>query len=622
LDLKPIPALPTEEERAAVCSVLGDAALGGEASPDDAGEGQPLPLASASSRRHLLLPALHALQSRVGWVSPGGLGLVARRLSIAPAEAFGVASFYALLSTDPAPPAVAHVCDDVACGLAGAEQLLVDVAARLAGRDDARVTRTACLGQCDRAPAALVQLAGPRPTSRSILAASADAIIEALSSPAGPGAPAPASPASVVPSGNTHGALAPAPGLRMLRRVGRVDPTSLDAYRASGGYEALRQALAAGQASVLREIDEAGVRGRGGAAFPAGKKWAAVARQPATLRYVVCNADESEPTTFKDRALLEGDPFAVVEGMTLAAFATGAEKGFIYLRAEYPLAAERLASAIAQARARGLLGDDVMGQGVRFELELRIGAGAYICGEETALLRSIEGLRGEPANKPPFPVEVGLFGKPTSINNVETLVACLDVITLGAREFRAVGTAGSPGTKLFSVCGRVQSPGVFEVPFGTTLGALIELAGGELARVSCVLLGGAAGAFASRDDLSLPLTFEDARQAGLTLGSGAAFVLGEGDDVPALLVRIAAFFRHESCGQCVPCRVGTVRQEELVQRLVRGAPHGSVADELALLGDLGQAMRDASICGLGQTATSALESAATRLHVFSPRGGS
>ncbi len=401
-----------------------------------------------------------------------------------------------------------------------------------------------------------------------------------------------------------------------------MDPSAatLDGYVRLGGYRALDRALELGPAAVRQAVTDAKLVGRGGAAFPTGRKWDAVARHVGKQRHVVCNADESEPGTFKDRVLLEQDPVAVLESMTIAGFATGATKGWIYLRGEYPLAAERLASAIAAARAAGKLGPRIAGRDVAFDVELRRGAGAYICGEETALLASIEGFRGEPRTKPPFPVDVGLFGEPTAINNVETLVAVLDVVRDGAASYASVGTAGSPGTKLFCVSGRVARPGVYEVPFGTKLSALIELAGGVSAgrKLTGVLLGGAAGGFVAPTSLELELSFEGARAAGATLGSGVVFVLDESVELLPMLRRIAAFFRDESCGQCVPCRVGTVRQEELLARLARGAARGGVAEEKKLLAELGQAMRDASICGLGQTASSAIESAFARLD---PLGG-
>jgi NADH-quinone oxidoreductase subunit F len=412
------------------------------------------------------------------------------------------------------------------------------------------------------------------------------------------------------------------PGLVLLRRVGVVDPESLDAFRASGGYRALEQAFALGPEEVIAQVTASRLVGRGGAAFPTGRKWEAVARAAVQPHYLVCNADESEPGTFKDRVLLEEDPFAVLEAMTLCAFATGCERGFIYLRGEYPLAWRRLTRAIAAARAAGWLGEDIAGSGFSFEVEIRRGAGAYICGEETALFNSIEGQRGEPRSKPPFPVEVGLFGKPTVVNNVETLVNVPGILLAGGEAWAGAGGGSSTGTKLFCVCGQVERPGLYEVPFGCTLGELLTLAGGVRGgrELLAVLLGGAAGAFVGPEALGTPLTFEGARAAGATLGSGVVLVYDQGADLPGALLRIAQFFRHESCGQCVPCRVGTVRQEELLLRLWAGRPQGSLATELALLQELGQAMRDASICGLGQTASSAIESAVARLQPFAPGG--
>jgi NADH-quinone oxidoreductase subunit F len=336
---------------------------------------------------------------------------------------------------------------------------------------------------------------------------------------------------------------------------------------------------------------------------------------------VVCNADESEPGTFKDRVLMERDPFAIVEAMTIAGLTVGADQGYLYVRAEYPLAAERLNSAVAQARARGLLGGDILGRGAGFEIEIRRGAGAYICGEETALIASIEGFRGEPRTKPPFPVEAGLFGKPTLINNVETLANVPFILEHGGKAYRELGTQASPGTRLFCVSGHVEAPGLYELPFGVTLGDLLARAGGVHGgrALGAVLLGGAAGGFVGKDALDLRLSFEDARAAGVTLGSGVVLVLDDSVELGPILARIAAFFRDESCGQCVPCRVGTVRQEELVTRLTRGQPSGGLERELALLSELGQVMREASICGLGQTASGAIESAVERLGAL--RGG-
>ncbi len=303
---------------------------------------------------------------------------------------------------------------------------------------------------------------------------------------------------------------------------------------------------------------------------------------------------------------MEGDPFALVESMTIAGYAVGATKGYIYVRSEYPVARQRLEGAIAAARDAGLLGSDVAGSGFAFDLEVRSGAGAYICGEETALMNSIEGYRGEPRNKPPFPTQVGLFGKPTVINNVETLMNVPDIIADGGAAFAALGTEQSTGTKLFCLAGDIAAPGVYEVPFGVTLGDVIELAGGVTGSgvLKAVLLGGAAGVFVGTEHLDMPLTLEDALSHNATLGSGVVMVYDDTTDFRAILRRVAEFFRDESCGQCVPCRVGTVRQEELLARHL-----GGESLDADLLAELAQVMGDASICGLGHTASGAIQSA-------------
>ena len=366
---------------------------------------------------------------------------------------------------------------------------------------------------------------------------------------------------------------------------------------------------------MIREVKDSRLIGRGGAAFPTGVKWEAVAQQPAGPHYLVCNADESEPGTFKDRVLLEGDPFALIEAMTIAAYATDCEHGYLYLRGEYPHALEMLEQALAVARRHGYLGADILGQGFSFDIEIRRGAGAYICGEETAIFNSIEGFRGEPRSKPPFPVTHGLFGKPTVVNNVETLINVLGILLDGGPAYARIGTEQSTGTKLFCVSGHVAHPGVYEVPFGETLGELLERAGGVPGggALQAVLFGGAAGVLRRPDELEIPLTFEGARVAGATLGSGVVVAFDDTVELPADADADRGFFRDESCGQCTPCRVGTVRQEEALARLLSGHARGSVADELALLEDVGTCMRDSSICGLGQTARGAIDVAIDRL---------
>jgi len=605
VDLHVIGPLASPAERAAVDAVLGPPESGWVGGPRRSGVDGHVARGGHALRakRSQLLPALHAVQDRIGWISQPALNYVCRRLAVAPAEAYGVATFYALYATTPRPPVVAHVCDDIACRLAGAEETCAalerTVGAAGAADAEGRVgwLRSPCLGLCERAPAALITSAGEQ--ARVVSAAPVDAagVVARLD-----GGATPRRPGRIPQQG--HGSL------RLLRRVGVVDPSSLDDYRAYGGYAALPRAIEMGAEAVIAEVTASKLMGRGGAAFPTGRKWSAVAGQPAQPHYLVCNADESEPGTFKDRVLMEGDPFAIVEAMTIAALATGAGQGYLYIRGEYPEAEAAIRGAISAAREANLLGPDILGSGLVFEIEVRRGAGAYICGEETALFESIEGKRGEPRNKPPFPVEVGLFGKPTVVNNVETLANVPLILEMGGQAYAGIGTEGSTGPRLFCLSGHVERPGVYEVEFGATLGDLVDMAGGVPGdrAIRAILLGGAAGVFVGPDSLTMPLTFEDTRAAGATLGSGVIMVFDETADLVGTLRRIARFFRDESCGQCVPCRVGSVRQEELLTRLAASSGVRSRDEELVLLREIGQAMRDASICGLGQTASSAIES--------------
>jgi NADH-quinone oxidoreductase subunit F len=590
VDLKIGGAPPLQAERDAADAVLGTAD-------------------SPRAGRHLLLPALQAVQGRLGWVSAEALSYLCGRLEIPPAEAHAVASFYALLSLTPSAPGMARVCDDVSCRLSGAKVLRAELEKTLGppgqagGEKTLAWTRTNCLGYCERGPSVLVTRAGDPCREITLAPATAERVKEALE-----GEPLDPAPASRLPQFGF-------PGLRLLRRVGHVDPASLEDYRAQGGYLALPKAVEMGREAVIHEIKTSRLMGRGGAAFSTARKWEAVARGDAP-RFLVCNADESEPGTFKDRVLLEEDPFAVVEAMTLAGYATGCERGFAYVRGEYPLAAERLAAAADAARAEGLLGEDVMGWGFAFDFEVRRGAGAYICGEETALLNSIEGLRGEPRSKPPFPTESGLFGRPTLVHNVETLVNVPDIVLGAGEAFASVGTSGSTGTRLFCVSGCVARPGLYEVPLGITLGSLLSLAGGVPggdSRLQAVLLGGSAGTFLMPGELDVPLSFEGTRAVGASLGSGAVVVFDDTVDLKDTVRRIASFFREESCGQCVPCRLGTARQEEILEDLFHRRSPGAEGEARLQIAEIGQAMRDASICGLGQTASAAVLSALEKL---------
>ena len=568
MDLHIVGAEATEAERQAVDRLLGPPQSGWEGGVRDISRDGRTAIGGRqiTGERDLLLPALHAVQDGIGWISHGALNYICRRLTVPPAEAWGVVTFYHLLATDPQPATVAHVCDDIACRLNDVQSRIVQLQSQ-----GVTVKRSPCLGQCDRGRATLITRAG----------ANVQRFVETSAGP-------------------PHvGALGAA---RLVRRIGRVDPSSLEAYRQAGGYTALLKAIEIGPERVIAEVNAAKLMGRGGAAFPTGRKWDAVAKETVTPRYVVCNADESEPGTFKDRVVMEHDPFAVIEAMTICGFAVGATRGFIYIRGEYPESERAIAHAIAQVRVANLLGEGLARFGFLFDIEIRRGGGAYICGEETALFNSIEGKRGEPRSKPPFPAQFGLFGKPTVVNNVETLVNVVDIVNEGGAAWAKVGTPGSTGTRLFCLSGHVNKPGLYEIECGRTVREAIDVAGGlkNGRTLQAILLGGAAGTFVGPAALDMPLSFEGARAANATLGSGVIMVFDDTADLHDTLARIAEFFRHESCGQCVPCRVGTVRQDELLK--ARSSDQG-------LIGELGQAMRDASICGLGQTASSAIETA-------------
>lgn len=408
--------------------------------------------------------------------------------------------------------------------------------------------------------------------------------------------------------------------------LGVVDPASIDDYIARGGYAALRKvALELPPAEMIERLKASGLIGRGGAAFPTGIKrelaiqaevqqpWPAPPSVPELYRFssafVICNADESETGTFKDRLLMEGDPFRILEGMAITAFVTCCTNGFIYLRGEYSLAYERMARAVDIARERGFLGAHILRDDFDFDVEIRRGAGAYICGEETALFESIEGKRGEPRVKPPFPTDGGLFNRPTVINNVETFANIPFIALEGAEAYRKLGTPKSPGTRMVCVSGHVRRPGAYEIEMGASLHSVIEELGGGLHdghTLQAILIGGAAGAFLRPDEVDVPLDFQSLASVNATFGSGAIMVMDDRADLWGVLLRLARFFKDESCGKCFPCQLGTRRQYEILERITRRESNGNTA---ALLHDLGATMRDASLCGLGQTASSAILSA-------------
>jgi len=546
----------------------------------------------APQGRSALLPALQAAQQIYGCLAEPVVAVVAHVLGVPLADVDGVIDFYAMFQRQPAGRTMVRVCNAPVCALAGADAVVQALCLHLqiergaVSSDGAfSVEHSPCLGLCDRAPALLVNEA----TVGHADAADAAAICS-------------------MAGRQTVGFIGG--DLRIItNNCGHGHPTSLADYQERGGCAGLRKALTMTAQAVLAEVKAAGLVGRGGAAFPTGVKWEGAANAPGQPKYIVCNADESEPGTFKDRILMEEDPHRIIEGMIIAAYAVSASQGYVYVRGEYPYAFKVVSEALAEARRAGVIGKNILGAGLDFDIEMRLGAGAYICGEETALLESIEGKRGLPRIKPPFPTTHGLFGKPTVINNVETFCNVPLIVERGAAEYRKLGTERSPGPKLFCVSGQVQQPGLYEVPFGITLRHLLfDLAGGlrQGRKLQAVLVGGAAGAFAVEKNLDVILSFEDLSAAGLPLGSGAVMVFDDSADMRDVLKRLAHFFADESCGKCYPCQLGTQRQFEIFERSACG---DLLAGDRERLSDVGQTMIDASLCGLGQTAVTALLSA-------------
>ena len=393
----------------------------------------------------------------------------------------------------------------------------------------------------------------------------------------------------------------------VLERAGIVDPGSIEDYIVYDGFQALGKALTQmTPAEVIAEVDKSGLQGRGGAGFPTGQKWRFVASTPGSPKYVICNADESEPGTFKDRLVLEGDPFSIIEAMTIAGYAVSAQEGYIYIRGEYPLAYQRIENAIRQSEARGFLGDHIFGTDFSFHIHPHAGAGAYICGEETALIESLVGKRGMPRARPPYPTTYGLFGKPTVVNNVETLANVPPILRNGAVWYREIGSPKSAGTKVYTILGNVNFTGAIEVPMGITLREVIEIYAKGMKndkKLKLVQTGGSSGTIVPASLQDVPLDFEAYRKAGVSLGSGALLVCDEDTCVVDLAKVILRFFRNECCGKCTPCRIGTLRLYEIMLRVSEGK---AALDDLDLMMKISEAMSEVSNCGLGQTASIAL----------------
>jgi NADH:ubiquinone oxidoreductase subunit F (NADH-binding)/NADH:ubiquinone oxidoreductase subunit E len=538
-----------------------------------------------------LLPALGELHGRFGFLSRAAIESAARHFRLPVHEVYGAATFYSMWNVGAAPADVVHVCEDGPCHSVGAAEVRLSLE-----RAGIEVKRTSCVGQCGCGPVAVAD----GQIYRQVGPGTVDAILAGRE-------PAPTSPADEIIGVQVEDA-----AHALLRRVGKIDPTSLEEAVAAGAYEALRKALAMTPEEVVAEITAAGVQGRGGAGFPAGLKmrFTAAGAKPGNGRaYVVCNADESEPGTFKDRILIEGDPHQLLEGIAIAGYAVGAHAAYIYIRGEYTGPAALLQQAVREAEAGGYLGESVLGSGFDFHVHIHMGAGAYICGEETALIESLEGKRGEPRLRPPYPTTDGLFGEATLVNNVETLCNLPGILAHGAAWYRQLGTEKAPGTKLYPVSGHVGRAGCLEAPLGQlTLRQIIEGPAGGMradAPFKACHLGGAAGAIVGPEFLDVPLDFGSCAAAGAMLGAGDIVVLDATTCIVDYLRAVAAFFRAESCGKCTPCRVGTERFLEIMTNLASGQGTLDQLDELVYWAEV---MGDSSFCGLGQTASTAVVS--------------
>jgi formate dehydrogenase beta subunit len=517
-----------------------------------------------------LIPALNAIQRRHGWLPREELVALSRDAHRPLYEIEGLLSFYPHYRTDPPAKVALHACHDLSCWLAGSEERIAALRERYGADAEVELVEVSCLGRCDTAPAVAVD-DHPAP------AADADALVAAA----------------------REGRLPPA-------RIGGTDGSWPNDPYAAGEerYRVLRRLLtgALDPGEVVGVLDAAGLRGMGGAGFPAGKKWDLVARQTATPKYGICNADESEPGTFKDRQILATQPHLVLEGLLLGMAVVGAEEGWVFIRHEYGPEEEVLRAEIEALRAAGLVGEDVLGSGRRLLLDVFTSPGGYILGEETALMECMEGHRGEPRNKPPFPGVYGLWGRPTLMNSVETFAHVPIILERGADWWRRQGVRGASGLKFFAVSGHVERPGVYCVPMGTTARELLDLAGGvaDGAALQAIQPGGASSNFLGPDQLDVPLDFGSLAKAGSMLGSGALVVVAEGTDLLAAATNVLRFFRNESCGKCVPCRVGSTKAHAILSDALAGDGLDQAGEER--ITELEATMRLTSICGLGQVA--------------------
>jgi NADH:ubiquinone oxidoreductase subunit F (NADH-binding)/NADH:ubiquinone oxidoreductase subunit E len=523
-----------------------------------------------------VVEALNAIQHEHGWLEPMALKAWAERTATPMYRLHGVASFFPHYRREPPPRCEVAVCRDAACWLAGAEALAARAKAAAKKDGSVRVHEVSCLGRCDRAPAFAVNdvpCGGTKDAAR----------LEAL--------------VAIPPKRFSAGSRG--------KKAYRCDPATSGAEP----FAALRRVLAAGAAGeekAIADLKEAGLRGMGGAGFPAGMKWEFVRKAQGAPKFVVCNADESEPGTFKDREVLARLPHLVLEGMLLGARAVGANRAVLYVRHEYGPEEKRFRDAVRAARRIGAVGKDVLGSGWDCEVEVFVSPGGYICGEETALLEAMEGKRAEPRNKPPFPGTHGLHGKPTLINNVETFAFCPWIVLNGGAAWKALGVNGGAGLKFVSVSGHVKRPQVVEVPMGTTAREILDLCGGVSGgkTLKAFSPGGSSSNFLPASKADVPMDFKAMADAGSMLGSGALFVVAEGTPMLPLALNVVQFFRNESCGKCVPCRVGTEKAVDILEDAAAGKPAAT-----DLLPELHDALAMTSICGLGQAALNPILSA-------------
>ena len=545
-----------------------------------------------------LIQVLRDIHQKQTYITTEQLQEIAQNLKLPLSKLYSTITFYTLFSPKPRGNYIIRVCTSTPCHMKGSQDLLDYLKQKLKIKDGETTTdnlftleTTSCLGLCSFAPAMMIN----NKIYGDLTKEKVDQIINDYQK--GKEKESDYLKVNILDKGKEI----------ILKNYGVIDPESIEEYKAKGGYDALSKAITKmTPTKVIEEVKNSKLLGRGGAAFPTGLKWEFTFRAQEKPKYIICNADEGEPGTFKDRLLLEGDPFRIIEAMAIAGYAVGAEYGYIYIRGEYEISIKRIETAINKARENNLLGKNILGSNFSFDIKVREGAGAYICGDETALMESIEGKRGIPRLKPPYPPTSGLWGKPTVINNVETLANIPDIILNGADWYNKIGLAESTGTKIFAILGDVKNSGAVEIPLGTNLKEVIyEIGGGIIGekKLKMVQLGGPSGSTLTADMIDIALDYKILAQAGLTLGSGVVLVLNEDRCIVDAVKSMFRFFRHESCGKCTPCREGTRYIYEILDKISLGK--GKV-DDLETLKLLGENMKDASFCPLGQSAPNSL----------------